>query len=418
MVGTVKTKPVRSLHKGQRAILLPGSNGAEAWEVWIMGGKSPPMLAQTCASPLETRLRKDATLALPVSQVFCLPLWLNETDSKQFGGMIPLQLELRGLVPRNEPPIFDWMVVAQEGARTLVLVAVLPAALSPDIHAEAFDSFDLSARYYPFTENTLTLWQEQDHLAFAITRGSYLVYFQSISESEITPRVLQDLSCARTTLAMQDILPPLQHVELWKSFNDADLKAIADALGLPVVEKQRPDPIAPGVTWKLVPAAIGEARRKRQSSRWIRRGLLALLVLYVAATAWLVTRLALTQVQVTQLQKWQDDHAHAVDLVHQGRATWKLLAPVVDTDTYPLELLLRASQAIPADQLHLTIFEAGEDHVLIKGEAKNVAGAFQFFDKLKTDPTFAGYTLQMDNPRPLPNDLAQFQIQGTRASAN
>ena len=89
---------------------------------------------------------------------------------------------------------------------------------------------------------------------------------------------------------------------------------------------------------------------------------------------------------------------------------------MVDTKNYPLELLLEACQSIPADQLHLTLFEAGNGNLAIQGEAKNVAGAFQFFSKLKSDPYFSGYTLTMANPSPLPNDLAKFQIEGTRAN--
>ena len=94
MVRAVKTKPVRSLAKGQRALLRPGPTGAEPWEVWVYGGKTSIQLVQVCATPLENKLRKNATLTLPVSQVFCLPLWLNETDAKLFAGIIPLQLKV------------------------------------------------------------------------------------------------------------------------------------------------------------------------------------------------------------------------------------------------------------------------------------------------------------------------------------
>jgi hypothetical protein len=132
--------------------------------------------------------------------------------------------------------------------------------------------------------------------------------------------------------------------------------------------------------------------------------------------AWLVSQLVLTSRKVDDLRKWQSENAPALNLVREGRASWKELAPVVDTNNYPLELLLQASQAIPTDQLHLTLFEAGSGHLLIKGEAKNVAGAFQFLNKLKSDPFFSGYNLEMGNPRPLPNDLAQFQIEGTHAA--
>jgi hypothetical protein len=419
MVRTVKTKPVRSLTKGQRALLLPGPTGAEPWELWVLGGKTSAELVQICATPLDNRLRKNTTLTLPVSQVFCLPLWLNETDIKQFAGMIPLQLELRGLQPRGtEPAVFDWTVVAREGTRTLVMVGVLPATLAPEIHAEAYEAFDLSARCLPFPENALTIWREQDRLAVAITRGQNLVYYQALAEGQITPRVVQDLICAQATLAMHDILTPLQKVMLWTEIGPEEITALQGALPLPIEQEECPRPVAPSQTWKLTPATVGEAKRARASRRWQKRALLIFLVVYLLAVAAMVTRMVMTSKKVDDLRKWQSEHAQALDLVQEGRAAWKELAPVVDTKDYPLELLLETYQSTPLDQLHLTLFEAGDGHLLIKGEAKNVAGAFQFYNKLKSDPYFSGYNLTMANPHPLPNDLAQFQIEGTHATTN
>jgi len=417
MVRTVKTKPARSLAKGQRGLLLPGPTGAEPWGLWALGGKATAQLVQTCQTPLDNRLRKNTTLALPVSQVFCLPLWLNEVDPKQFAGMIPLQLELRGLQPRgNGPAVFDWSTVTQEGTRTLVMVGVLPATLAPEIHAEAYETFDLSARYLPFRENTVTLWREQDRLAIAITTGPNLVYFQSLAEGQITPRIVQDLSCARTTLAMQGIVAPLQKMMLWTEISAEEHAALQGAFPLPIEQEECPRPVPPRQAWKLTPSIVGEAKRARAARQWQRRAVLVFLLIYLMAVAWFVTQMVMTSMKVDDLRKWQSDHEQAVASVHDGRSAWKQLAPVVDTKNYPLELLLQASHSIPADQLHLTLFEAGNNKLLIKGEAKNVAGAFLFFSKLKSDPYFSGYTLTMDNPRPLPNDLAQFQIQGSRAN--
>ena len=380
MVRTVKTKQTRSLTKGQRALLLPGATGAEPWELWVLGGKAPAELAQICPTPLENRLRKTTLLALPVAQVFCLPLWLNETDAKHFAGMIPLQLELRGLQPRGaDAAVFDWTVVAQEGSRTLVMVGVLPANLAPEMHAEAYDAFDLSARYRPFPENTLTIWREQDKLAMAITRGPNLVYYQSLGEGEITTRVVQDISCAQATLGMQDILTPLQKMLLWTAVSPDELTALRGALPLPIEQEECPPPVAPKQPWKLTPAVVGEARRARASRRWILRALVIFFLCYLIAVGALVTHLVMTSREVDDLRKWQAENQPALDSIHDGRSEWKELGPVVDTNSYPLELLLEAYQAIPLDQLHLTLFEAGHDHLLIKGEAKNVAGRVSIF---------------------------------------
>jgi len=417
MVRTVKTKSVRSLAKGQSALLLPGSTGAEPWELWLLNGKAAAECMQVCATPRENRLSKNSTLALPVAQVFCLPLWLNEIDAKEFAGMIPLQLELRGLQPRGaESAVFDWSVVTQEGGRTLVMVGVLPANLPLEIQAETYEAFDLSARYLAFPPNTLTIWREQDRLVVAITRGSNLVYFQVLAEAQITPRVAQDLRCVQAALAMQGIITPLQKMLLWTEISAQEISTLQAVLPLPIEQEKCPSPIAPSQAWKLTPASVGEAKRTRASRRWQGRAVALFLVIYLLVVAALVTRLVMTSREVDDLRKWQTDHAQALQLVTDGRAAWKELAPVVNKKDYPLELLLEATKSIPTDQLHLTLFETGAGKLRIQGEAKNVEGAFQFFAKLKSDPYFAGYDLNMANPTPLPNDLAKFQIEGTHAS--
>jgi len=415
MVRTVKTKQSRSLIKGQRAILLPGPTGAEPWQLWFVGKTSADMV-QVCASPSDNKTRKSSTLALPVAQVFCLPLWLNETDPKLFAGMIPLQLELRGLQPRGADPVFDYSVVLQEEKRTLVVVGVLPGTLPADIRTDGYEAFDLSARYLPFPENTLTIWREQDRLAMAITRGPALVYYQALAEGMITPRVVQDLSCAQATLAMQDILGPLKKMLLWTEVTPEELQTLKTALPLPIEQEECPSPVAPRQPWKLVPNVVTEVRKTRANRAWVMRAVAIFLVLYLAAVGWIVSQVVMRSRDVSALQQWQTENGPALESVTQGRAEWRELGPVVDTKNYPLELLLETYQFIDLTQLHLTLFETSNNKVLIKGEAKNVAGAFQLYNKLKADPYFADYNLNMANPHPLPNDLAQFQIEGTRAN--
>jgi hypothetical protein len=415
MVRTVKAKAVRSLVKGEQAILLPGATGAEPWELWILGGQAMAECVQICATPLENRLRQNTTLALPVSQVFCLPLWLNETDAKQFAGMISLQLELRGLQPRgNNPAVFDWSVVAQEGTRTLLTVGVLPASLPQEMQSEAYGAFDLSARYLAFPENALTLWQEQDRLVVAITRGPHLVYYQMLAEARITQRVLQDLACVRATLDMQGILVPLQQVMLWtEEISSTELAALRVALQLPVGQAERPAPRPPSPVWKLTPAVVGQAKKEREMRRWRNRGILIALVVYLLIVAVVMSQFFTTSYRIDQLRHWQADHAQALELIHHTATAWKELQPVVDEKNYPLELLFQTAGAIPADQLHLTLFETDSEHLLIKGEAKNASSAFQFYESLKDNSHLSDYTLEMAQPTIASNDLAKFSINGT-----
>jgi len=415
MVRTVKTKAVRSLTKGERVLLLPGATGAEPWEVWILGGQNTAECIQTCASPQENRLRKNATLALPLSQVFCLPLWLNETDPKQIGAMIPLQLELRGLQSRGHgATVWDWSVVEQESTRTLVVAGILPSTLAKEVEDEAYGGFDLSARYLSLPENALTLWKEQDRLVVAITRGKNLVYFQALAEEKITDRSLQDLNCIRATLTMQGVLSSLQQVTVWAESTPAELSALGTALQLPVNQAKGSSPRFPFVSWKLTPTRVTEGKKNREARRWQARAAFLALAIYLVVAACLITRFLFTSYHVSELRQWQSSHAQDLALVRDTQAAWKELEPVVNENSYPLELLIHTYEAIPPDQLRLTLFEAENGHLLIKGEAKNVSAAFQLLDNLKKSPELAGYTWNMGQPQILPNDLAQLQVEGTR----
>jgi hypothetical protein len=417
MVRTVKTKAVRSLKKGERAVVFPGPTGAEPWEIWILGDQADAECVQTCARPSLSRARKNTTFALPASEVFCLPLWLNETDPKLFAGMIPLQLELRGLQPRGgEAAVFDCSVVAQEETRTLVVIGVLPGNLSPALEAETFEAFDLSLRFLPLPEDALTLWREQDHLVLAVTRGPNLVYFQGLTEGQLSSRVLQDLTCILATLEMERMVTSLREVWLWAEVTPAEVAALETTLRLPVCQGPRPAPQSPSSVWKLVPATVGEAKRTRERQRWRNRGLWLAVAIYLLVVAGLLLRWLVLSRQVDELRQWQAAHAQAVTSIHETETAWRELAPVVDENSYPLELLLHTCDSIPADAMHLTLFETSNGHLLIKAEANNASAAFQFMDHLKADPHFSGYTWTMGQPQILPNDLTQLQIEGTNAN--
>ncbi len=419
MVRTLKDKAVRSLKKDESAILLPGATQAEPWELWLLSPREPVQCLQVYPSPLDNPLSRSTTLALPVAQVYCLPLWLNETEPKEFEGMIALQLELRGLKPRgDEPAVFDWTVVTQEGARTLVTVGVLPAALPDEIQSGAYDLFDLSARCLPLQPNTLTLWMEQDRLVFAVTHGQHLLYFQALAEQRISDSVVQDLTCAVAALASQGVLAPLQGVMLWMEITPAETKAIERAMQLPVRTAEPPAPDAPTVSWKLRPTTVVAAQRVREARRWQWRGFLVALAVYLLVIGWFVAQYFLLSGKVTDLRQWQAQHAKTLAMISETRGTWKDLQPVVDETNYPLELLFHTAEAIPENQLHLTLFETSDGRVRIRAEAKDFGAASKFEESLKSNPHFSAYSWDMGQPRLLPNDLAQLQIIGTRESTN
>jgi hypothetical protein len=400
--------------KDQRTVLLPGATEAEPWETWTTGPGAQCL--QVGATPAENRVGRDAVLALPVAHVMALPLWLLETDTKRFREMIVLQLEARGLQPRGSGAIFDWSIVAQEEARTLVLVGILPPLLPEELETDAFPRFEVSARCLELPPDALVLWREHDRLVAAVARENRLAYFQALPDATPTVRVLQDLTCILSSLKMQGIVEQVRSVVLWFEATPAEVEQVRSHFRLPVHPETRPAPVLPAEPWAVVPARVFEAKRQRVNRRWWwRLGLLAGVLILVAALA-LGLRLFLAQRAIGQLEKWQADHAAALQMVQQTQAAWRDLQPVVARDSFPLEVLLHVSESLPEDQVHLTLFEAEGNHVLIKAEAKNLTAGFQFFDALKKNPKLPGYTWEMAQPQSLANDVTQLQIEGSHAA--
>ncbi len=411
---TVKNPPAAKLRPGQDVFLLPGSLEAEPWEVWISGAGGESKCAQVCAAPRDNPWRKRSTLVLPVDQVFCLPLWLNESDPGRLAGMIGLQLEARGLADA----IHQWSVVDREEGRTLVLAGVLPATLSAELQVEAYRTFDVSARYLPWPENTLTLWREQGRLAAAFTRGSQLVYFQTLGEERCTERAVQTLICLRASLEMQSVLKNLSQITAWTELGPSELAALQSGLKLPVRQEEEPLPVPPAAAWNLCPPEVSRSKKQDQTRRWKSRALLLFLAAYLLFAAFLLIQFYLTSRQVAGLRQWRAGHAADLAEIERARSDWQRLQPVVDTNAYPLEVLLHCAAAIPKDQLRLTFFELNDGKAVLKGEANNIAAAYSFFDRLKNAPELASFTWRMGEPHLLPNDLAQLQIEGTHAAAN
>jgi hypothetical protein len=250
----------------------------------------------------------------------------------------------------------------------------------------------------------------------AITRGDRLAYFHAWSESNLTTRVLQDVTCIVAALQMQEIIGDLRQAVLWMDAAPADAGQLQAALGLPVRHQERPAPALPRERWNLTPQRVGVVQREHVTRRWWWRVAGLLILLAVGAVAAFGLRFFLAERDVTQLRQWQDTHAAALQTVHDTQAAWKDLQPVVETNSYPLEVLLHVSESLPGDQVHLTLFEQEGDHLLLKAEARNLTAAFQFFDQLKKNPHLSGYTWDMAQPHSLANDITQLQIEGTHAT--
>jgi hypothetical protein len=70
-------------------------------------------------------------------------------------------------------------------------------------------------------------------------------------------------------------------------------------------------------------------------------------------------------------------------------------------------------QTLPPE-VRLTQFEHNAGRLLLMGESKDATSAFKYLGNIQADPYLKKWTWSMPQPQLLPNNRAQFQLEGIR----
>ncbi|MDD5200376.1 MAG: PilN domain-containing protein [Terrimicrobiaceae bacterium] len=357
----------------------------EQWQRWELGGGAPRRLR---AEDAENGSRR--TLAVPARQVVASPLWIDGTDPAIVSEAAKLELEVRGLLSRAQGMDGVSLRLLPGEKRTLAVVGVFPPELPESCpSAERFDS---SPFLFSLPRDAVTLWREGDDYAAAFTRGSEVIYWETIDRSVGSEELRTWLSLIVLRLQAEDMLAAPPRVVSWIEGvpaakiappGCAALDDVADdaATGTPSLQRVL-------ATWKPASARLAELRRsKRERMRTIVLAvaagyvvLAAVLVLYAGVQRWraarLTTETARLRAEVQTFQPIARD--------------WSLVAPTADPSQFPLELLRGAIEAMPADGIRLTKFTVDTGKMVIEGEAKDYASATDFQANLKRSEALRG----------------------------
>jgi hypothetical protein len=158
-------------------------------------------------------------------------------------------------------------------------------------------------------------------------------------------------------------------------------------------------------TWRQQRAAL--ARRKEWKKRliWAGGAYAAFLLLFALYVTFL-------RFQVGYMKNAIKRDAPKVDFIKQTEADWKALAPAIDPHYYPIEIMLHLFESLPNPEVRITVYDQSVKNISVQGEAPSAALAYQFAEKVKKNPGLQGFTFDLGTPRILPNDHAQFRLEG------
>ncbi|HEY2615342.1 MAG TPA: hypothetical protein VGI42_06500, partial [Chthoniobacterales bacterium] len=143
----------------------------------------------------------------------------------------------------------------------------------------------------------------------------------------------------------------------------------------------------------------------RKRAIWAGCAYAAVLVLFLAY-------LFILKLRIGRLDRRIARDTPRTEFVKNTEAKWKVLAPAIDPHYYPIEVLLHLSESLPSPDVRITAFNQSARQISVDGEANSAALAYQFADKVKKNPGLRTFQFEMAAPRILPNDHAQFRLEG------
>ena len=100
------------------------------------------------------------------------------------------------------------------------------------------------------------------------------------------------------------------------------------------------------------------------------------------------------------------------EFVRATETKWKALAPAIDPHYYPVEILQHLFESLPSADVRITSYNQSASQISVDGEANTAALAYDFIEKIKKNPELRTFRFDMAAPRILPNNHAQFRLEG------
>jgi hypothetical protein len=360
----------------------------------------------------------DFVLGLPVSVVLAQRFRLPSTDPAEFPEMIRIQIEK--LLPFAADEVTtDFELIEQNENESVVSAVAVRNEQLAEVASPLLERGYIPRQVTVYAAqrasthapkgNAVLIYPEGETLVYAMTENGKLSLARAF-EGGNGEQLQLELPQLRLSAELQGIDASSPNVLLDETFyemRDTVQGILASSTEVVGIEL----PPAP-VKLNLLPESW--RRRRLQSIRqaeW-RKRLLWAGGAYGAILLLLLAYLGLLRFQIGWLDRHIAHDAPETEFVRATEAKWKALAPAIDPHYYPVEILLHFFDSLPATDVQITAYNQSARQISVDGEASTAALAYQFIEKIKKNPELSAFQFDMAAPRILPNNHAQFRLEG------
>jgi hypothetical protein len=385
-----------------------GQNGS--WEV-------------TPAVPLEETVAllngtRNLVLALPVNAILAQRLRLPTVEAAEFSEMVRIQVE-KALPYPTEEVTTDFEIIEQTEEGSVVS--------SVAVHNERLSELAAPLLSRGIIPNQVTVYAAQRAATHAAGGRAFLIYPE---DQALVYAISEDGKVGFTRSLPSGDATQLQR-DLPQFALSAELQGVNTAVPLVLLDQNLHEmretlqgmfsEPADLITVETPPAAtklnlLPESWRLRRAelerqTKWKKR-LVRAGILYAAILLLFGAYVGVQRYRISRLDRMIARDEPGTAFVKKTEATWKALSPAVDPHYYPIEVLLNIFQSLPSPDVQITAFNQSARQVSVDGEAPSAALAYQFAEAVKKNPELKTFQFEMPAPRILPNEHAQFRLEG------
>lgn len=360
----------------------------------------------------------DIVLALPLDLVLAQRMRLPTTDAAEFGEMVRIQIEKAMPYSPEEMTTDSELISQTEEGSVISAVAVnnekLNELAAPLIARGLIPSQvtiyagQRAATHSP-EGTSLFIYRENEALVCAIAEEGKVSFTHSLDGADALQlqRDLPQLTLSAELQGINTSAPRVLLAENLYEFRDTVEGIFATNAELIAVE------VPPSETRLNLLPESWRARRAQlvRLKQWKKRLLIGAAA-YAALLLLFFAYLLILRFQIRRLDRKISTDAPKTDFVRATEAKWKALAPAIDPHYYPIEVLLHLFDSLPSADVRITTFNQSARQISVDGEANSAALAYQFADKVKKNPELQTFQFELGAPKLLPNDHAQFRLEG------
>ena len=360
----------------------------------------------------------DLVLSLPVSAVLAQRFRLPTVDPSEFPEMVRIQIE-KALPFSLDELTTDFELIEQNENESVISAVAVRNEQLAEIAAPLLEKGFIPRQVTVYAAQRATTHAPEGRALFIYPEGEALV--SAVTENGkvsltrtldgVAPEQLQmDLPQLALSAELQGVTASFPNILIDESCYELR-ETVGGILASPTELVGIEAPPA-SVKLNLLP----ESWRQRRS-QLVRRGewrkrLIWAGGAYAASLFLVVLYLAYMRLAIGHLDRLVARDAPQTEFVRAAEANWKALAPAIDSRYYPVEILLHLFESLPSPDVRITTYNQSARQISVEGEANSAALVYQFADKVKKNPGLQIFHFEMAAPRILPNDHAQFRLEG------